>query len=134
MTHLQSAILALIGLAIMTLGLNAGLGGLRTLGWQVDPGFLQATDPAVFAVQDNHARFLGGIWFGIGLLFLLGAGLRKLTPALVAFCFIIPIAGLFRFSQGLEAAISPEVLPSLGLELLGFPALGYWLLKTRMTG
>ena len=56
MKHLQSAIRALIDPTISALGLNAALC------WQLDPGFVRATDPADFAARDNHARFVEGVW------------------------------------------------------------------------
>ena len=73
MTALLRIILAIAGLAIMALGLNVGLGGIATLGWQGPTVFFTITDQDVFAVQDNHIRFIAGVWFGVGLMFVAGA-------------------------------------------------------------
>lgn len=130
---LLNLLLGLIGLAILYLGLNIGLGGILTLGWQTPQDFLTVTDPATFQIQDNHIRFIGGVWFGIGLLFLLGAFfLPKLRNALTTLCFIIAIASLFRLSTPqTEVLISGAILPSLLIELFGFPLLGLWLHKSK---
>ena len=131
---LQKAVLVLIGLVVMFLGLDAGLGGIKTLGWQADPNFVAVSDATVFAAQDSHARFFGGVWFGVGVLFVLGAALPQLRQTLVALCLVIALAGLFRLSQGLSAVLSLAVLPSFLAEILGFSALALWLHKTKHTG
>ena len=59
-------VVALVGAAIVFLGLNIGLGGMRTLGWQMSPDFISITNEAAFRVQDSHIRFIGGVWFGVG--------------------------------------------------------------------
>lgn len=64
-----NAVVVIIGAAIIFLGLNIGLGGIKTLGWQSSQDFVAITDAAVFDAQDSHIRFLGGIWFGIGAVF-----------------------------------------------------------------
>jgi preprotein translocase subunit SecE len=131
----QSIILALIGMGIIYLGLDAGLGGIRTLGWQASPDFVTVTDEGIFAAQDSHARFFGGVWFAVGLVFLGGAVLRRaLAQTVIVLCLVIALAGLFRLSQGLSAVANPAVLPSFLLEILGFPALALWLHRTRHAG
>lgn len=129
---LLKSVLALVGLAIMILGLNIGLGGIPTLGWQTSETFIAVTNETVFHVQDSHIRFIGGVWFGVGAIFLLGAGLTdRLRGTMVTLSVAIAIAGLFRLS-GLDGGVvfSAAILPSLALELIGFPLLAFWLLQT----
>lgn len=123
-----TAVPVLLGLAIMALGLNIGLGGIRTLGWQSAVDFVTVTDAAVFAVQDSHIRFIGGIWFCVGALFCAGAFMREaLRDTLVVLCGAIAVAGLFRLSG--EVVYDAAILPSLVLELVAFPFLGWVLAR-----
>ena len=125
-------ILALVGLAIMMLGLNIGLGGIPTLGWQTSETFIAVTNETVFHVQDSHIRFIGGVWFCVGAIYLLGAFYYdKLRTTLITLSVAIAVAGLFRLS-GLEggAVFSAAIVPSLALEIIGFPLLAWWLLQT----
>lgn len=124
-------VLVLIGAAIMFLGLNVGLGGMRTLGWQAKD-FISVTDPAAFGIQDNHIRFIGGIWFGLGALFAVGGfKLALMRQTLVSFSLMVALAGLFRLSA-MDASIilSGSIAPSMVLELIGFPLLALWLVRT----
>jgi hypothetical protein len=129
---LMKPTLLLVGSAIMFLGLNVGLGGIQTLGWQMPGSFMQITNETAFHVQDSHIRFIGGVWFGVGAVFFAGGFLRDaLRSTLIVFCGLIALAGLFRLS-GIEggAVYSAAILPSLALELIGFPLLGWWLAKS----
>ena len=94
-------VLAAVGVGIVVLGLNVGLGGIRTLGWQDARPFLEVTNTAVYGVHDSHIRFLGGVFMGIGLLFIAGS-----------------LAGV-------------SLLPSLIAELLLFPAIAVWLSRVE---
>lgn len=122
----------IVGAAIIGLGLNIALGGVQTLGWQNLGEYFSVTDMSVFQVQDNHFRFLGGVWFGVGVLFILGSfALDRVRPVLIALCGIIAIAGLFRFSAGdITVIFSSDIAPSLMLELIGFPLLALWLVRS----
>jgi len=125
------AVLALVGLAIIFLGLNVGLGGIRTLGWQGPMDFLAVVDASVFNAQDNHVRFLGGVWLGIGLLFFVSAfAFTAFKTILLAFCVVIFVGGLSRISV-MEPSIifSASIAPSLFAELVLFPLLGLWIAK-----
>ena len=126
-------VLALVGAGIVFLGLDLGLGGMRTLGWQGSTDFFQVTDTARFRVQDSHARFIGGVWLGVGLLFVVGAAAPdRLRPILIALCGLVVVGGLMRVGWGdLETVMSMKVLPSLVAELILSPALALWLWKTR---
>ena len=125
-------ILALVSLAIMMLGLNIGLGGIPTLGWQTSETFIAVTNETVFHVQDSHIRLIGGVWFCVGAIYLLGAFYYdKLRTTLITLSVAIAVAGLFRLS-GFEggAVFSAAIVPSLALEIIGFPLLAWWLLQT----
>ncbi|MFT7595096.1 MAG: hypothetical protein ACI8R4_002422 [Paracoccaceae bacterium] len=125
-----TATLVLAGIAIMFLGLNVGLGGMQTLGWQTSAPFIAVTDETVFHVQDSHIRFIGGVWFSVGAVFFLGGFKQEiLRTTLVVLCAAIAFAGLFRLS-GLSGGVvfSAAIMPSLALELVAFPLLAGWLL------
>lgn len=124
-------VLALAGAAIVFLGLNVGLGGIQTLGWQGNGGFLTVTDPGLYAVRDNHVRFIGGVWLGVGLAFLAGAvWLAQLRTTLLVLIGMIAIGGVVRLAAGdLALLAGPEIGPSLILELAGFPLLAAWLVR-----
>lgn len=122
------AVLALVGAVIVFLGLNVGLGGIQTLGWQGGAvPFVAVTDAAVFAVRDNHFRFIGGVWLGLGLL-MLGASVafRQLRGAVVAFSAMVFVGGLARFSGDLGVLMSLDIAPSLVFELVAMPLIGLW--------
>lgn len=116
----------------MLMGVNVGAGGMRTLGWQISPDFIAIKDAVTFGVQDNHIRFIGGVWFGVGLAFLIGGILlERMRPTLMVLCAIIAVAGLFRLSaMDMGIIFSADIAPSLGLELIAFPLLAYWLSKS----
>lgn len=124
-----NAVVVFVGAAIIFLGLNIGLGGIKTLGWQSSRDFVAVTDAAVFGAQDSHIRFLGGVWFGVGTTFLIGGfALRAFRPTLIILSYMIAIGGLFRLS-GMDMGVifSAAIAPSLTLELIGFPLLAGWL-------
>jgi hypothetical protein len=129
---LLRAVLAIAGAAIVFLGLNVGLGGIQTLGWQGSGDFVTVTDPALFAIRDNHIRFIGGVWLAVGLLFLAGAvALDRLRTVLVALTAMIFVGGLARLSAADPALLtSAAVAPSLALELVLFPLLGFWVARS----
>lgn len=122
-------ILIIAGIAIMALGLNIGLGGVQTLGLQISESFFTITNEEIFNTQDNHIRFIGGIWFCVGALFFLGSiFLNSLRVTLIVLCCAIGIAGLFRLSG--SDVLTTEIAPSLTLELIAFPLLGFWLFQS----
>jgi hypothetical protein len=128
--YLLRAVLALVGSVIIFLGLNVGLGGIKTLGWQGGGAeFMTITDGPTFGIRDNHIRFIGGIWLGVGLLMLSGAfALQQLRLVLVALTGLIFVGGLARLSA-LDPGLlfSAAIAPSLVLEIVLFPLLGLWI-------
>ncbi|MDH4442573.1 MAG: DUF4345 domain-containing protein [Rhizobium sp.] len=131
MTVILKAILALAGLGIVFLGLNIGFGGIQTLGLQGNGAFIEVTDPSLFSIRDSHVRFIGGVWLGVGLLFVAAAfRLHQLRGAVLAAIGMIFIGGLARFSApSLVPLAGADLLPSLLAELLLFPLLGLWIVK-----
>jgi hypothetical protein len=118
-------VLALLGAAVVVTGVNVGFGGITTLGLQGPTEFISVTDPDAFRNQDSHVRFLGGVWLGLGLLFLAGAvRLNALRVAVGAALLLVLIGGLSRLSGGqLDVLTGPGVGPSLAAELLLAPVL-----------
>ena len=131
MTFLLKPVLGLAGLAIMALGLNVALGGFATLELQGPSDFFAITDPEIFAVQDNHVRFIAGVWFGVGLMFVAGAfAMQHLRTVLLALIVMIFVGGLARLSaMDFELLTSAAILPSLLAELILFPLLGWWIMR-----
>ncbi|KMW60454.1 hypothetical protein AIOL_000610 [Candidatus Rhodobacter oscarellae] len=128
MTALKATLL-IAGSIIVWLGLNVGLGGIATLGWQGATNFVAATDARVYAVQDNHVRFIAGVWTAVGLLMIAGAiAFQQLRGVLVALTAMVFVGGLMRLSAGDFALLaSAKIAPSLFAELVLFPALGLWI-------
>jgi hypothetical protein len=126
---LLNSVVVIVGVAIIFLGLNVGLGGIQTLGWQATRDFISITDAATFHVQDSHIRFIGGVWFGVGAAFLIGGfAMTRFRPTLIILSVVIAIAGLFRLS-GMDSGVifSTAIAPSIALEFIGFPLLAWWL-------
>lgn len=124
-------VLGLCSLGIMALGLDVALGGIGTLGWQGPTDFFSVTDPERFAIQDNHVRFIAGIWFGVGVMFLAGAwALQRMRSILIMLIILIFMGGLARLSAGDMALVtSVDILPSLFAELVLFPLIGFWIYR-----
>ncbi len=122
-------VLFLGGAFIIATGLDSGLGGMRTLGWLGSNDFVAITDPVAFAIQDNHSKFLGGLWLGFGLVLWAGVWnpVRFAQALQVAFGLIF-LGGLMRVASGNpEIVLSADVLGSWLAELVGMPLLLLWL-------
>ena len=133
--RLLNFVVMVVGVVIIFLGMNIGLGGIKTLGWQSSRDFISITDPATFHAQDNHIRFIGGVWFGVGVAFLIGAfAMRTFRSTLIILSVMISIAGLFRLTS-MDAGIifSTAIAPSFVFELVGFPLLAWWLITSVRT-
>jgi hypothetical protein len=124
-------VLVLAGAIIIFTGINVAFGGMRTLGWQGDISFFEVTNEHAFLVHDSHIRFLGGLWLGVGTLFIIAStNLRKYRSALIFAFALIFLGGIARFSQmHFEITFGPEILGSLLAELVGMPLLYLWLSK-----
>jgi hypothetical protein len=132
--YLLRGVLALFGAAIVFLGLNVGFGGIQTLGWQGGAvSFFTVTDPSVFAIHDNHIRFIGGVWLGLGLLMLAGAvAFQHLRPVLIGLTAMIFVGGIARLSAGnVSLLLSADLAPSFFLEIVIVPLLGLWFLRAE---
>ena len=117
------------GLFIVFTGLNIGLGGMETLGWQNQNSFFEVTNQYAFSVQDSHIRFVGGVWLGIGLLFLISITNLSKYKNLLSFSFLlIFFGGLIRLlSMDFNVIFGQDILGSLLAEILGMPLLYFWL-------
>lgn len=126
------AVLLLSGVAITLLGIDNAMGGIATLGWQGPTDFFAVTDAQAFAIRDNHLRFISGIWLGTGLVFCLASvWLVRLRVAVATLCGLIVVGAIMRFTQGdIGLLLRSDLLPSVMMELLLFPALGLWVLAT----
>jgi hypothetical protein len=122
-------VLILAGLVIIFTGVNTAFGGMLTLGWQGQTTFFEVTDRQSYLVQDSHIRFLGGLWTGIGLLFIIASSSVEKYQSALKFAFVlIFLGGLARFSQTqLDITFGKEIVGSLAAELVGMPLLYFWL-------
>ena len=125
-------VLILAGLVIIFTGVNTAFGGMLTLGWQGQTTFFEVTDQHSYLVQDSHIRFLGGLWMGIGLLFIFAARNVERHQNVLKFALVlIFLGGLARFSQmQLDITFGKEIVGSLVAELVGMPLLYFWLSRT----
>jgi len=103
---------------------------MRTLGLQGATSFLDIKSPHDYLVRDSHTRFLGGVWMGIGLLFLVSPiKLTVFRPMLnLAFALIFSLARFTLPRQ--DVLLDPGILPSLLAELVGMPLLYLWLSRS----
>jgi len=132
-TMLLRGLLAVTGVIVIWLGLNISLGGIATLGWQGATEFFTITDAQTFAVQDNHVRFIAGVWTGVGLFLVAGAIVpQRLAPVLIAMTALVFLGGLARLTTMDPALLlSAKLAPSLVAELVLFPLLGLWIHRTK---
>lgn len=121
-------VLVLGGAFVVVTGFDSGLGGMRTLGWLGSNDFVAITDPYAFSVQDNHTKFLGGIWLGVGLTFWVGAWApQRFRQALQLAFGLIFLGGLMRVASGNpEIVLSADIAGSWAAELIGMPILYFW--------
>ena len=127
------ATLALVGLAIALLGLDVAFGGIRTLGWMGPTDFIDVLEPADFAVQNSHVKFLGGLFVALGLGLIFGAvRYAEMRTAMLVICSAVFVGGLARLT-GSEVGVvmNGAVLPSFLAEIVLFPALAFWIHHQR---
>ncbi len=125
-------VLILAGIVIIFTGINTAFGGMLTLGWQGQTVFFEVTDQHSYLVQDSQIRFLGGLWTGIGLLFIIASSNVEKYQSVLKFAFaLIFLSGLARFSQmQLDITFGKDIVGSLVAELVGMPLLYFWLSRT----
>lgn len=115
----------MLGAMIIYVGINVGLGGILTLGFQVPNDFATVSDSVAFAIQDSHVRFLGGMFCGVGLTFVAGVVVpHRLWKALTVLCAIGFFAGWFRLWADLDVLANSALTLSMAIEVVGFPVLG----------
>lgn len=126
-------ILAITGCVIVWLGLNVGLGGIQTLGWQGSADFMDVTDEGIYAIRDNHVRFIAGVWSAVGLLMIAGAfWIRQMRGLLLSLFAMIFVGGLMRLSAAdFGLLLSADIAPSLIAELVLFPLLALWIYRSE---
>ena len=130
--NILRVILVLSGLFIIFTGLNVALGGIITMGWQGPTDFLKITNDHVFLLRDSHIRFYGGVWVGMGLMFIFATtNLKKYIPILQTLFVFIFIGGLMRLTQmRFDVTFSADLIGSVFAELIGMPILFFWLRST----
>ncbi len=121
-------ILFLGGAFVIITGIDTGIGGMRTLGWLGSSEFVAITDAYAFSVQDNHTKFLGGLWLGVGLIFWAGAmNPVRFSQALKVAFGLIFLGGLMRVASGNpEIVLTADIIGSWAAELVGMPLLYWW--------
>jgi hypothetical protein len=128
-TRALSTILIVLGLANIVLGINTGLGGLETLGWQGGATFFQITDEHLYLIRDSHTRFYGGLYIAIGAFLIVAAtNTRRYRTGLYLVFGMIFAGGLARLSvlRG-DVIFDADLSTSLIIELIGMPLLAIWL-------
>jgi len=125
-------LLGLAGIYIVLSGINIAVGGMPTLGLGGQKNFFTVTDIQPYLIQDSHIRFVGGVWMGIGLFFIVCAfNIVKYKKQLLFAFWLIFIGGLSRLFQGHpEITFSKYIIGSLIAEVIGMPALYIWVNKT----
>ncbi|MDO8837623.1 MAG: DUF4345 domain-containing protein [Parvibaculum sp.] len=126
-------VLVLSGAAVIFLALNVALAGIPTMGWLGERPFLAVTDEAQYALIDNHVRFFGGLFAGLGLLLVFAAtDPVKYRQAILLVFAAIFVGGVARFSApDLSVVFDPEIVNSLAAELLLMPLLAFWLSRLK---
>src|SRR6185503_18967008 len=107
-------VLVLAGMSVLVTGINVAFGGIRTLGWQGERLFFDVTNETAFLAQDSHVRFLGGLWLGVGLYFIVAAtNLAKHRNTLCVVLALVFLGGLARLTQVHPATtFGPRILGS----------------------
>lgn len=124
-------LIIILGALNIFIGLNVGLGGISTLGWQGQSEFFEVTNESVFLMRDSHIRYFGGLYFGIGIFLILAAtNLQKYQLALRLVFVLIFIGGLARFTMmRFDIVFGPDIIGSVLAELILMPILFLWLSK-----
>ena len=126
---LLQAVLMSAAIFVVVTGADQALGGLYTLGLLEQAVYFEVVDQGLFEIMDNHARFIGGVWMGVGLVILVGltnlAEHRSILNVALALAFV---GGLARLSQmNVDVLFDPSILWALTVEIVGMPLLALWL-------
>ena len=122
--------LVLTGLALTAIGLNTALGGVYTLGWQFPAEVAIITNPENHARHDSNARFLAGVFTGMGLFTALSAIAPKLRIVTCAFLIAVALGAVMRlFQAGYSPLTDTALLPSFIAELIGAPLFALWIMR-----
>ena len=126
-----SILLIILGALNIFIGLNIAFGGILTLGWQGQTNFFNVTNEHTFLLQDNHIRFFGGLYVGLGLFLMLAAtNLYKYQMALYLTFFIIFLGGLARLTIGrTDIVLGKDIVGSFAAEMILMPVFFFWLKK-----
>jgi hypothetical protein len=124
-------ILGLTGLYIVLSGINIAVGGMPTLGLGGQSNFFTVTNMQSYLIQDSHIRFVGGVWMGLGLLFLLSTtNVHKYKTYLLFGCILIFIGGFSRlFQLHPYVTFGKNIIGSFLAEIIGMPILYTWISK-----
>lgn len=129
--------LVLAGAFIIFVAIDFGFGGFRSLGWQGSGAtdFVQASDPARYAVQDSHFRFLAGAFGALGAWMIFAVSdLRRYRQSLILILAALAAGGLMRFTSGDAATLfGPEIGLALLLEIGLSASLALWLARAVKT-
>ena len=125
-------ILGLAGVYIILSGINIAVGGMPTLGLGGQKDFFEVTNMQPYLIQDSHIRFVGGVWMGIGLFFLLSVtDISRYKKQLLLACILIFIGGISRLFQAHpEITFGKFIIGSLLAEIVGMPILYTWIYKS----
>jgi hypothetical protein len=118
-------VLGVLGLIpILTGGLDliVGANALNLVGAAISPQVLENV------VLDSQIRFLGSIWFGLGIvLYWLLPQIEKQTTLFRLLLGIIFLGGIGRLISAFLIGVPPiELIAATGLELIGMPLLILW--------
>ncbi len=125
-------VMGLIGVYIVLSGINIAVGGMPTLGLGGQTNFFKVTDMQPYLIQDSHIRFVGGVWMGLGGLFLVSViNPYKFKPQLQFACVLIFFGGLCRLLQmHPEITFGKNILGPFLAEIIGTPILFTWITKS----
>ena len=129
--------LVLLRIVLFLGGVFVVFSGLKTVLGSIAPFVPDAAGLSrELLVHENHLRFLGGVWIGLGIL-LLVAPLRPraLQPMLYLAFALIFAGGIARLTiLRTDVLLDPVVLGSLAAELVLMPVLFYWLARELRDG
>jgi hypothetical protein len=127
---LLRALLFLGGIFVVSSGLKSVLEPLWPFASRQAAALLALSHEQL--VQNNHVRFLGGIWTGLGILLLVAPFNLKYFEQMLYLVFSLIFAGgIARLTiMRSDVLLDPIVLGSLAAELVLMPLLYLWLART----